>query len=218
MYGSVIPPTMEEKMEREDWNTWHYQSLKDPGEAVERMVADFQVNLPVKNFLSGLLSPLKDYGWMLDLGSSPFSFTYIPDGQRVISVDWTRYALQGESNVLADVTRLPFPADLFPVVCSKQVYRYLDNPDLLLKEMARVLKPGGLFILIDGEYIGSLNGRNVEDDKLSQKLKLKPQEVAQKLSQLGIVELRAKRLFYYLTGFSKLALTVVYGRKTKRKL
>lgn len=203
-------------MEREDWNTWHYQSLKDPGEALGRMVADFQVNLPVKNFLGDLLSQKKDSGWMLDLGSSPFSFTYIPDGQKVISVDWTRYALQGESNVLADVTRLSFPADLFPVVFSKQVYRYLDNPDLLLEEMARVLKPGGLFILIDGEYIGSLNGRNVEDDKLSQKLKLKPQEVAQKLASRGITGLETRRLFSLTTSVSEVALTAVYGRKVSR--
>jgi len=209
-------PLWRKKMEREDWNTWHYQSLKDPGEALGRMVADFQVNLPVKNFLGDLLSQKKDSGWMLDLGSSPFSFTYIPDGQKVISVDWTRYALQGESNVLADVTRLSFPADLFPVVFSKQVYRYLDNPDLLLEEMARVLKPGGLFILIDGEYIGSLNGRNVEDDKLSQKLKLKPQEVAQKLASRGITGLETRRLFSLTTSVSEVALTAVYGRKVSR--
>lgn len=44
---------------------------------------------------------------------------------------------------LADVGSLPYPDESFDTVVCIEVLRYLDDPELCIIEMARVLKPGG---------------------------------------------------------------------------
>ena len=45
--------------------------------------------------------------------------------------------------------RLPFPDDRFDIVASVSVLHYLRHPHAALREMARVLKPGGRLVLTD---------------------------------------------------------------------
>jgi ubiquinone/menaquinone biosynthesis C-methylase UbiE len=45
-----------------------------------------------------------------------------------------------------DASRLPFDDDSFEVVVSFETIEHLVNPELLLKEIARVLRPGGICI------------------------------------------------------------------------
>jgi ubiquinone/menaquinone biosynthesis C-methylase UbiE len=45
--------------------------------------------------------------------------------------------------------RLPFEADRFDVVVSCNVFHYLRQPVLALREMSRVLRPGGQLVLTD---------------------------------------------------------------------
>jgi SAM-dependent methyltransferase len=47
----------------------------------------------------------------------------------------------------ADLNHLPFASASFDVVVSIQALQYLDRPDLALAQIARVLKPGGHFLL-----------------------------------------------------------------------
>jgi SAM-dependent methyltransferase len=199
------------KEQQNRWNAWHWSYLGNPYNMHEALLADSQVNLPVKNFLSGLLG--KNGNYLLDIGSSPLSFTYIPKGQKVVSLDWAYLALNGKEKVLANALNLPFPSSSFPAVLSKQVYQYIDHPDIFLDEMVRVLKPGGLFILIDGEFLRLLEGRNVRTDNLVRELKLKPNELFEKLRSRGIEDLGFQRLFTLKTSFSEVALTAVYGKK-----
>lgn len=44
-----------------------------------------------------------------------------------------------------DITVLPFPNDGFDCVISSSVLWYVPQPDFVIREMIRVLKPGGLF-------------------------------------------------------------------------
>ncbi len=45
----------------------------------------------------------------------------------------------------ANAYSLPFPKDSFDVVCAMDVLEHIEEPNLLIAEGARVLKPGGLF-------------------------------------------------------------------------
>jgi SAM-dependent methyltransferase len=49
---------------------------------------------------------------------------------------------------LSDVEALPFEDDTFEAVIGANVLEHLDNPFAALSEMARVLKPGGLLVVI----------------------------------------------------------------------
>ncbi|MBI2538151.1 MAG: methyltransferase domain-containing protein [Gemmatimonadetes bacterium] len=45
--------------------------------------------------------------------------------------------------------RIPYPNDLFDVVASCSVFHYLRQPMVALKEMLRVLRPGGSLVITD---------------------------------------------------------------------
>lgn len=48
----------------------------------------------------------------------------------------------------ADVSRLPFAASTFDLACSEYVLEHLADPDACFAEVSRVLRPGGLFVLL----------------------------------------------------------------------
>lgn len=50
---------------------------------------------------------------------------------------------------LADMYRLPFPAERFDTVTVNMVLRYAENPERVLAEAARVLRPGGRILIVD---------------------------------------------------------------------
>jgi SAM-dependent methyltransferase len=57
----------------------------------------------------------------------------------------------------ADLQKLPFPDASFDVVLSIEVLRYLPEPALALREMARVLRPGGVIVATAAPLL-NLNG------------------------------------------------------------
>jgi SAM-dependent methyltransferase len=59
--------------------------------------------------------------------------------------------------LLADVTALPFPERSFDAALSVEVLRYLADPAPLLREIARVLRPGGQCLVTAVPWL-SLNG------------------------------------------------------------
>jgi SAM-dependent methyltransferase len=48
-----------------------------------------------------------------------------------------------DEGLVADARRIPYPDDSFDLVFSDNVMEHLDEPVLVLKEIARVLRPGG---------------------------------------------------------------------------
>ncbi len=53
---------------------------------------------------------------------------------------------------LADVTRLPYADAGFDVALASQVYEYVDDIDGALRELARVIRPGGRALLVDTDW------------------------------------------------------------------
>ncbi len=45
----------------------------------------------------------------------------------------------------ADATSLPFDGSSFDVVCAMDILEHVENPEALIREASRILKPGGLF-------------------------------------------------------------------------
>ena len=87
---------------------------------------------------------------------------------------------RGATNFIADVEApLPFKDASFEIVYSRFLFEHLKNPGFVLKEMVRVLKPGGKIILItdnaayppfhlpssygSGFHVGGYKGSGVED-------------------------------------------------------
>ncbi len=60
--------------------------------------------------------------------------------------------LAGVSFGMADVTRLPYADASFDLALASQVYEYVDAIDPALRELARVVRPGGRVVLVDTDW------------------------------------------------------------------
>lgn len=57
------------------------------------------------------------------------------------------------SIVNADATILPFPAEIFDVVILTEILEHCENPERVLSECVRILKPGGYIIVSTPNYL-----------------------------------------------------------------
>ena len=65
--------------------------------------------------------------------------------KRCADKPWTEF-------LKADATELPFPDGSFDVAVSTQVYEYVANVPVALKELYRVMRPGGRVLVMDTDY------------------------------------------------------------------
>jgi ubiquinone/menaquinone biosynthesis C-methylase UbiE len=121
-----------------------------------------------QNSAAFLLPHLRADHRVLDVGCGPGSITVdlaelVPQGS-VVGIDAVASVLeQGRatatarrvSNVTfepADTYSLPYPEDSFDVVYAHQVLQHVARPVEALREMRRVLRPGGLVAVRDSDY------------------------------------------------------------------
>jgi ubiquinone/menaquinone biosynthesis C-methylase UbiE len=121
-----------------------------------------------ENSASYLLPELRAGMDVLDVGCGPGTITvglgaHVPGG-RVIGIDTSDDVLtkaaelavaQGVENVQferADVLALPYSESSFDVVHAHQVLQHLSDPVTALREMRRVLRPGGVLAVRDADY------------------------------------------------------------------
>jgi ubiquinone/menaquinone biosynthesis C-methylase UbiE len=120
------------------------------------------------NSAAYLLGVLKPHMRVLDIGCGPGTITadlaaLVPDGH-VTGVDRAAAVLEqarataegrGLRNVdfaVADVHALDYPDDTFCVVHAHQVLQHVGDPVRALREMRRVVRPGGYIAVRDSDY------------------------------------------------------------------
>ena len=68
----------------------------------------------------------------------------------IIGIDYDFLSLVKHKSIInrvrGDISELPFQDNLFDLVTSNMVFEHLKNPEKQLKEIARILKPGGKLI------------------------------------------------------------------------
>lgn len=75
------------------------------------------------------------------------------EGHTVVGIDASATAIRfavtkyGARLVVGDACRLPFPAQGFDVATCFEVIEHVENPEELIEEASRILKPGGLLVL-----------------------------------------------------------------------
>lgn len=93
-------------------------------------------------------------------GGGHLTKTIAPHVGHVFATDLTQPMLEAARNhlqqhvsnvfyMMADAEALPFPGESFDAVACRIAAHHFPNPQAFVREVARVLKPGGKFVLID---------------------------------------------------------------------
>jgi ubiquinone/menaquinone biosynthesis C-methylase UbiE len=100
---------------------------------------------------------------ILDAGCARGRFVkqLLPSGARIYGVDLTERFLHAAKNNVPDanfvrgtLSALPFPSESFDAVYCLEVLEHLPDTELALSELCRVLKPGGVLLVIDKSLRG----------------------------------------------------------------
>lgn len=87
----------------------------------------------------------------------------------IVGLDYDMPSLRNNESISScvrgDISQLPFEAESFSVVTSNMVFEHLEDPRMQLKEIERILKPGGELIFLTPNTGGytTILGRIVPD-------------------------------------------------------
>jgi len=105
----------------------------------------------------------------LDVGCALGNFMMFMQEQGAIvqGVEWSSFAVERDRKLglnvkQGDIHKLDFPANSFDIVCAREVMEHLYDPLNFLKEVYRILKPGGLFYYSTGNIAASKDITNWE--------------------------------------------------------
>lgn len=110
-----------------------------------------------EDFLKSHLQPGTEW---LDLGCghrvlpawrSTTEAQLVRTAKRAVGTDYSLDSLRRHGSialrVCADVTKLPFRSGVFDLATANMVVEHLQNPAIVFREVNRVLKPGGVFLI-----------------------------------------------------------------------
>lgn len=119
----------------------------------EQVVEDALLEMLAPYSMVNLLDIGTGTGRMLELfGSKIRRGEGIDSSREMLSVARANLQRAGLSHCLvrqADIYQVPFPAASFDAVTIHQVLHFLDRPGRAMGEAARLLKPGGILVLVD---------------------------------------------------------------------
>lgn len=125
----------------------HWRASRDPAQVwpPSRLVADILARQYARCIGQYARGRLLDHG----CGQSPLYGIYRDKCDEVVGVDWQASLHDVElADVYADLNeQLPFPDDHFDTILSTDVVEHLWNPIGVLRELARITRPGGHIIL-----------------------------------------------------------------------
>lgn len=112
----------------------------------------YSKNWDDKLFRQRILTHLSPSSTILDLGAGAGivkEMDFRGRAQRICGVDLDPRVVENpmlDEGKLADAGKIPYPDDNFDVVFADNVVEHLDDPTLVFREVARVLKPDGVFL------------------------------------------------------------------------
>jgi ubiquinone/menaquinone biosynthesis C-methylase UbiE len=135
---------------RRNADSWDkLRSLHVDDSIVEQVLLDMFVNLQVEDLLdvgTGTGRMLELFGPRIKHGEG------VDMSREMLSVARTNLQRAGLNNCSvrqADMYQIPYPASSYDAVTIHQVLHFLDRPGLAVGEAARLLRPGGAFLLVD---------------------------------------------------------------------
>lgn len=171
-----------------NWSAHVYDRIKHYDTGYE----SYFLARPLASTLFSFPSPL-----VLDVatGTSRLACTLLDEVAfrgRVIGLDLSRKMLEqaahktaryGDRNALLwdDASELPFPDDTFEAVACLEALEFMPDPEQVMREMVRVLRPGGVFLTTNrvGNDARWLPGRTQSADELQKKLQTLSLEMVQ---------------------------------------
>lgn len=76
----------------------------------------------------------------------------------IVGIDYDLFSLKNHKNIFlkarGDVTKLPFRNNIFDLVTANMVVEHLDRPDIQFRDINRILKPEGIFVLHTPNALG----------------------------------------------------------------
>jgi len=127
----------------------HYAAREDP----DSQTAPGEVRAGLRRFLDewSVTGPLLDVGSGVG-GNLPVLAGVHPAVGVEISLSAAREAVTRGTVVVADGVRLPFASASFGGAVCTEVLEHVDDPTAVFAEVARVLRPGGLFYVTTPNY------------------------------------------------------------------
>lgn len=135
----------------------------------------------------------------------------------------TKMAAAGLSTIVAveqgDAYRLPFDDAVFDAAHCERVLMHLDDPNAVLREMARVVRPGGVVVAAEPDWAGiriDHPDRQVFDVVYERALGHRQNDMGltlfRRMAQIGLVQLRYLPAWAVITDYTVLQL---YGLRLK---
>ncbi len=104
----------------------------------------------MRAFVSSINQEMSPGSWLLDAGAGECIYRpYFTHG-KYISIDFGKGSTHwdyGKLDIIGDLHHIPVAPNRIDAVLCTQVLEHVANPDIVVKELCRVLKPGGALYL-----------------------------------------------------------------------